>query len=252
MQALRQLQPLGRPAAADLGQRLVRRARVAAPVGRAAALRAARSRLGGELLGAAPADALVAQPARSDACLLPRRAARCGDCRCRPPRRRLRAPAAQLIEWGGALRWCASDLPAAELRALAAAAGGTATALARRRGRRSAFIRCRPRCCEIHRRLKAQFRSAAHIQSRPPDRGSVGSDHGNQARRLDQGHAAGRHRRTISCAPACTAASAMPPAPPTSCSAMSWMVRAGASTRSSRCSRARRPPAAPSCIWIAA
>src|SRR5690625_613957 len=34
----------------------------------------------------------------------------------------------QLIEWGGALRWCVSSLPAADIRAAVATLGGTATA----------------------------------------------------------------------------------------------------------------------------
>jgi len=68
----------------------------------------------------------------------------------------LAAGAAQLIEWGGALRWCASELPAAELRALALAAGGSAVHW--RGGSAGArFHPLAPALLEIHRRLKARF-----------------------------------------------------------------------------------------------
>lgn len=61
-----------------------------------------------------------------------------------------------LIEWGGALRWCASDRPAAEVRSAAVAAGGTA--LHWRGGEPgSRFHPLSPALLEIHRRLKARF-----------------------------------------------------------------------------------------------
>jgi glycolate oxidase FAD binding subunit len=62
----------------------------------------------------------------------------------------------RLIEWGGALRWYASTLPAAEMRQVATAAGGTA--LHWRGG--AAGSRFHPLAVpvlEIHRRLKARF-----------------------------------------------------------------------------------------------
>jgi glycolate oxidase FAD binding subunit len=66
-------------------------------------------------------------------------------------------PEPQLIEWGGALRWLRSERPAAELRALAASAGGHAT-LFRRGGRTAgAFQPLAPPLAAIHRRLKAEF-----------------------------------------------------------------------------------------------
>jgi glycolate oxidase FAD binding subunit len=62
----------------------------------------------------------------------------------------------QLFEWGGALRWCASTLPAAELRALARAVGGSA--LHWRGGSAGErFHPLTPAVLEIHRRLKAHF-----------------------------------------------------------------------------------------------
>jgi glycolate oxidase FAD binding subunit len=62
----------------------------------------------------------------------------------------------QLIEWGGALRWCTTDAGGAELRALASAAGGTA--LHWRGGAAgSRFHPLAPAVLEIHRRLKTRF-----------------------------------------------------------------------------------------------
>jgi len=62
----------------------------------------------------------------------------------------------QLIEWGGALRWWASAQPAAEVRALASAAGGSA--LHWRGGNAGQrFHPLSPAVLEIHRRLKARF-----------------------------------------------------------------------------------------------
>jgi len=68
----------------------------------------------------------------------------------------LAAGSPQLLEWGGALRWCASTLPAAELRALAQAVGGSA--LHWRGGSAGErFHPLTPAVLEIHRRLKAHF-----------------------------------------------------------------------------------------------
>jgi glycolate oxidase FAD binding subunit len=63
----------------------------------------------------------------------------------------------QLIEWGGALRWLRSGLPAAEVRARAAGLGGHATLF--RGGDRSegAFTPLPPPLAAIHRRLKSEF-----------------------------------------------------------------------------------------------
>ncbi|HXB18806.1 MAG TPA: glycolate oxidase subunit GlcE [Steroidobacteraceae bacterium] len=63
---------------------------------------------------------------------------------------------ARLIEWGGALRWCATDLPAAEVRNIATAAGGTA--LHWRGGAAgSRFHPLSAAVLAIHRRLKERF-----------------------------------------------------------------------------------------------
>ena len=123
--------------------------------GAPAALRAARARLGGELLEAGPAagwwralrdqtHAFFSQASALWRLSLPSTA---------PP---LASAATQLIEWGGALRWCAGDTDGADLRALAAAAGGTA--LHWRGGAAgSRFHPLAPTVLEIHRRLKARF-----------------------------------------------------------------------------------------------
>lgn len=68
----------------------------------------------------------------------------------------LRLDGAQLIEWGGALRWLRTDLPAPQVRARAAALGGHATLF--RGGERTAvFTPLAPPLAAIHRRLKAAF-----------------------------------------------------------------------------------------------
>jgi glycolate oxidase FAD binding subunit len=64
--------------------------------------------------------------------------------------------AAQLIEWGGGQRWLRTDLPAAEVRARAAACGGHAT-LFRGGARRDVFAPLPAPIAAIHRRLKAEF-----------------------------------------------------------------------------------------------
>jgi glycolate oxidase FAD binding subunit len=61
-----------------------------------------------------------------------------------------------LIEWGGALRWLRSDAPAAEIRAAAAALGGTASLWCGTRDT-SMFHPLAPASLQLHRRLKQQF-----------------------------------------------------------------------------------------------
>jgi glycolate oxidase FAD binding subunit len=63
----------------------------------------------------------------------------------------------QLIEWGGAVRWLRSDLPAAELRRRAMSLGGCATLF--RGGDRSqgVFAPLSPPVARIHGALKAEF-----------------------------------------------------------------------------------------------
>jgi glycolate oxidase FAD binding subunit len=123
--------------------------------GAPAALRAARERLGGEALEPAAATRLwrslrdQTHEFFSHADTL---------WRLSLPSTAAAIPLAgtQLIEWGGALRWCAGPVPAAQVRALAVAAGGTA--LAWRGGvAGSRFHPLSPSVLEIHRRLKSRF-----------------------------------------------------------------------------------------------
>lgn len=125
--------------------------------GAPSALRAARARLGGELLEAGLAaqwwrglrdqtHAFFSEASTLWRLSLPSTAAPLA----------LATAGTQLIEWGGALRWCASDLSIADMRALAVAAGGTA--LQWRGGiAGSRFHPLAPTVLEIHRRLKARF-----------------------------------------------------------------------------------------------
>ena len=69
-------------------------------------------------------------------------------------------PGAQLIEWGGALRWLKSDAPAAQIRKAALQAGGHATlfrASDSLRGQAGVFTPLAPVLARIHARLKATF-----------------------------------------------------------------------------------------------
>jgi glycolate oxidase FAD binding subunit len=71
----------------------------------------------------------------------------------------LSLPGRQLMEWGGALRWLASEADAFAIRTAAEKAGGHAT-LFRRNGRSheaDAFHPLPPAMLKIHRRLKEQF-----------------------------------------------------------------------------------------------
>lgn len=66
-------------------------------------------------------------------------------------------PGESALEWGGALRWIASDAPAETIRAQAAALGGSAMVF--RNGDRDGevFAPLSPPVMALHRRLKAQF-----------------------------------------------------------------------------------------------
>jgi glycolate oxidase FAD binding subunit len=69
----------------------------------------------------------------------------------------LALPGEPLIEWGGALRWYATDAPAAQVRAAATAVGGTASLF--RHGDKAAgvFHPLTPALAGLHRRLKHEF-----------------------------------------------------------------------------------------------
>ena len=134
--------------------------------GAAAALRAARHALGGDPLAAEDAAAFWRELREQTAPFF------AGD----QPLWRMSVPstapplvpgggqpAAQLLEWGGALRWVRSAQPAAVLREAAREAGGHATLF--RRGRAAATQAVQPGCfaplepalLRIHQRLKAEF-----------------------------------------------------------------------------------------------
>jgi glycolate oxidase FAD binding subunit len=64
---------------------------------------------------------------------------------------------AQWIEWGGAVRWIAADLPAATLREAAKAAGGHATLFRGDTPPDGAFTPLSPALLALHRNLKHRF-----------------------------------------------------------------------------------------------
>jgi len=123
--------------------------------GAPAAVRAARARLGGEAL----------EPAAAAAWWRELRSQRHTMFAAAPNLWRLSVPSsaaplalegARLLEWGGALRWHACDLPAGDVRAVACAAGGTA--LHWRGGAPgSRFHPLAAPVLTIHRRLKERF-----------------------------------------------------------------------------------------------
>lgn len=124
--------------------------------GSTVALQSARLRLGGDLLEPDQAQALWFSVREHTEAFF------AGDA----PLWRLSLPAtaapladdaAQLLEWGGALRWVRSALPPAEMRARAQALGGHATLF--RGGDRNAgtFMPLTDAVAMVHRRLKAEF-----------------------------------------------------------------------------------------------
>lgn len=64
---------------------------------------------------------------------------------------------AQWIEWGGAVRWLAAELPPATLRAVAKAAGGHATLFRGDTPADGAFMPLAPALAALHRNLKQRF-----------------------------------------------------------------------------------------------
>lgn len=69
-------------------------------------------------------------------------------------------PCEQLLEWGGAQRWLRADADAAQLREIAARAGGHATLFRGGHGEQRAggvFTPLQPALMEVHRRLKQSF-----------------------------------------------------------------------------------------------
>ena len=70
---------------------------------------------------------------------------------------RIELPGAQIIEWGGALRWLKSDAPAAEVRDAAARAGGHATLFRGEDKSAGAFQPLPASLLQIHKNLKRAF-----------------------------------------------------------------------------------------------
>ncbi len=66
-------------------------------------------------------------------------------------------PSAQLIEWGGALRWVCGDFEARKMRELAAAAGGHASLFRGGDKQAGVFQPLSPPLLTLHRRLKEKF-----------------------------------------------------------------------------------------------
>ncbi len=123
--------------------------------GAPAALSAARARLGGETVEPAAATEWW-QALRSQRHALFGAVPSLWRLSVPSPTAPLALTGARLIEWGGALRWYASELPASEVRRIASAAGGTA--LHWRGG--AAGSRFHPLAAPvlaIHRRLKERF-----------------------------------------------------------------------------------------------
>ena len=66
-------------------------------------------------------------------------------------------PGEQLIEWGGSLRWFASNADARTIRAAAAQAGGHATLFRAADKSAGVFTPLAPALAKIHRNLKQAF-----------------------------------------------------------------------------------------------
>jgi len=117
------------------------------------AVRAAQARLGGEVLKDADAFWLRLRDQATpffDKRPLWRLAVR-------PTMGPLKLGDAQWIEWGGAVRWLASDLPAAALREAARSCGGHATLFRGNAPIDGAFTPLAPALLTLHRNLKQRF-----------------------------------------------------------------------------------------------
>jgi glycolate oxidase FAD binding subunit len=127
--------------------------------GAAAAVQAALRALGGELLDATDAATFWSDVREHRAAPFTRATEETALWRVSVPSTAepLDLEGAQTIEWGGALRWLVTSLPAATIRARAGALGGHATLF--RGGDRAAgaFTPLAPALASIHARLKAEF-----------------------------------------------------------------------------------------------
>ena len=66
-------------------------------------------------------------------------------------------PGSQLMEWGGALRWLASEAPSSQIRQVAAAVGGHATLFRSSSRNTTVFQPLPPALFRLHQRLKQAF-----------------------------------------------------------------------------------------------
>lgn len=131
--------------------------------GAVAAVRAAREKLGGEVIDAPLADAFWQglRDHSDEFFVAAQRAVEGGAGLWRlsvpstvPP---LALPGEQLVEWGGAQRWLCTALPAQRVREAAVAAGGHATLFRARDKPGDVFTPLAEPLARIHRELKAAF-----------------------------------------------------------------------------------------------
>ncbi|MFI4866842.1 MAG: glycolate oxidase subunit GlcE [Steroidobacterales bacterium] len=119
------------------------------------ALRTARERLGGELLEDAAASRLW-RSLRDQTHAFFEHTSALWRLSLPSTAPEIAGAGSQLIEWGGALRWCSGEPPAADMRQRAVAAGGTAMHW-RGGSAGDRFHSLSPAVLEIHRRLKSRF-----------------------------------------------------------------------------------------------
>ncbi len=121
--------------------------------GAASAVHAAQAKLGGEVLG--DAEAFWQRLRDQTTPFFDRRPL--WRLAVRPSAPPLNLGDAQWIEWGGAVRWLARDLPVKTLREAAQAAGGHATLFRGDAPADGAFTPLSPALATLHRNLKQRF-----------------------------------------------------------------------------------------------
>ena len=166
---------LARPAPAAARERLVRRASAHAPGGLARGGVQARGTARRQRRGSGRGARLLGERPRSSArvlCARRRRAGarrrRCGDCRCRRPRRRFSLPAGNSSNGAARSAGGAPRRRRREVRAAAAGAGGHATLVRAADKSAGAFAPVGSALMRIHRALKEAFDPDAHSQPGPP------------------------------------------------------------------------------------
>ena len=206
--------------------------------GAEAAVKSARTTLGGEVVDAVEADrfwiGLREQTDPFFAVIEPKAALwRLALPSIAEP---LHLPGAQLMEWGGAQRWWITDTDPQTVRISAKQAGGHATifrsgaAYDRNAG---VFTPLPAPLMKIHRGSESRLRSRAHLQSRPTLSRFLSPGEPTRCKPTSPISSAARPMATKpmpSCESACTAVSARRPARPIKSSATNSTARAGAST----------------------